>query len=107
LWYALRLFGLSRWKVVDPSYRVVPPPPRFVVAAGAKGGMEEVEVSGRTYNSTAAFDRRRMCMEAFQCGGCEGDDDAMVTRSTAPQHAPTLQFSFLRETVLWMTARQK
>jgi hypothetical protein len=47
-------------------------------------------------------------MGAFRCGGCEGDDDAMVYNpidNTAPQRAPTPQV--FSERVLWMTARRK
>jgi len=71
--------------------------------------MEEVEVSGRTYNSTAAFDRRRTRMGAFRCGGCEGDDDAMVYNPIDNIHRIALQHRrfFPRERVLWMTARRK
>lgn len=85
-----------------------PPPPPLLLSSNfaddiggdddvAAAKEEDEEVSGRTYSSTASFDRRRMRMGAVaRGGGREGDVDAMVlfsiARKSRAQILPPLVF---------------
>ena len=109
----MRPVGHNRWKVVGRSYSILPPlspPPVLVVVDIVPFSLaaededddndDDVDVSGRTYSSTASFVRRsrRMGCEGGEEEGDDDDDDAIV-------HAYSIFVGRRREETFEETAR--